>query len=40
MTERMNAPGDAPMPETRLIGGVAERAIVIVPYRDAGSRHA
>ena len=33
MTERRNATGDAPMPETRLVGGVEERAIVVVPYR-------
>ena len=33
MTERRGAPGDAPARETGLIGGVEERAIVVVPYR-------
>ena len=33
MTERRNAPGEAPMPETRLIGGIEEPAIIVMPHR-------
>ena len=33
MTVRRDAPGEAPVPETGLVGGVEERSIVVVPYR-------
>ena len=33
MTARRDAPDHAPVRETPLIGGVEERAIVVVPYR-------
>ena len=33
MTSQRNARGDAPLEETRFIGGVENRAIIVVPYR-------